>query len=222
MDWRISACLPLYSFSFLSYISAVIPLCFLDYESFNPAIPLFEGFKPYQHIAFQYSLHILTQDGQLSHYDYLAREQGNPLPELLSSMASHVPATGSVIVWNKSFEMSRNEEMARLMPQYASFLQHVNARVFDLMEIFKKQHYVHPAFKGSCSIKKVLPVLVPSLSYKDLVIQEGGSASVTWYKMLTEMPPDAKEETCNHMLPYCELDTLAMVEVYRQLHSLAA
>lgn len=109
------------------------------------------------------------------------------------------------------------------MPEYAQFLKSINARMFDLMEIFKKQYYVHPAFKGSCSIKDVLPVLVPSLSYKELAIQEGATASLTWYHMLTgQMDSVQREETCRNMLEYCKLYTLAMVEVYRELSQVAA
>jgi hypothetical protein len=39
--------------------------------------------------------------------------------------------------------------------------------------VFAKQHYVHPDFRGSTSIKAVMPVLVPQLSYDDLEIKEG-------------------------------------------------
>src|SRR5690606_23940064 len=97
----------------------------------------------------------------------------DPVPEILRTLRAELPDKGTVVVWNKGFEMGRNEEMAALVPDYAAFLQSLNARVFDLMDVFRKQYYVHPDFRGSSSIKKVLPVLVPSLSYKDLVIQEG-------------------------------------------------
>lgn len=53
-------------------------------------------------------------------------------------------------------------------------------RIIDLMEPFKKKQYVHPGFEGSASIKKVLPILIPDLSYKNLAIQEGGTASATY------------------------------------------
>lgn len=196
------------------------PLYFLDYETFFPAIPLFDGYKPYQQMVFQYSLHILRgPDQEPEHYEYLAEALENPVPSLAAKLCEDIGTEGSVIVWNKSFEMSRNKEMAELAPNHASVLLGINDRVYDLMEIFRKQLYVHPDFRGSCSIKDVLPVLVPDLSYKDLVIQEGGTASLTWYRMLTDGRNEEKRaETCDHLRKYCDLDTLAMVEIFKCLH----
>jgi hypothetical protein len=194
------------------------PLYFLDYETFAPAIPLFDGLKPYQQMPFQYSLHVIKSEGEEpEHYEYLHTGKDNPIPALVEHMKKNIGPEGSVIVWNKSFEMGRNKEMAEMFPEYASFLESVNARVFDLMDIFKNQHYVDADFKGSCSIKKVLPVIVPSLSYADLEdVQEGGIASLYWFKHIYgDSAVRARVEA--NMLKYCELDTLAMVEVWREL-----
>jgi len=198
------------------------PLYFLDYETFFPAIPLFDGYKPYQQMVFQYSLHVLREpDAEVEHYEYLADALENPAETLAQRLSGDIDSDGSVIVWNKSFEMSRNKEIAELVPAHAPFLLSINERVYDLMEIFRKQLYVHPDFRGSCSIKDVLPVLVPELSYKDLEIQEGGTASLSWYRMLTDgRSEQEKIETCSHMRKYCELDTLAMVEIFHILDSL--
>lgn len=201
--------------------TAAYPIAFLDYETFFPAVPLFDGYKPYQQMVFQYSLHVLSEDGTLQHSECLVRSLQDPVPEILRTLQAELPDKGTVVVWNKGFEMGRNEEMAASVPDYAAFLQSLNARVFDLMDVFRKQHYVHPDFRGSCSIKKVLPVLVPSLSYKDLVIQEGGTASLTWYRALTDgRNEEERLKTFEHMLAYCKLDTLAMVEVFRCLKAL--
>jgi len=103
--------------------------------------------------------------------------------------------------------------------EYASFLNSVNDRIFDLKEIFSNQHYVSAGFKGSCSIKKVLPVVIPELSYSDLEdIHEGGIASLYWYKHIYNGLDDAqKERIVRNLLEYCKLDTLAMVEIWRKL-----
>lgn len=197
------------------------PVTFLDYETFFPAVPLFDGYKPYQQMVFQYSVHVLSEDGELKHFECLARTMENPVGEIVRGLRECCPDSGTVIVWNKSFEMGRNEEMGALMPEYAQFLESLNGRTYDLMDIFRKLHYVHPDFRGSCSIKKVLPVLVPSLSYKDLEIQEGGTASLSWYRMLTDgRSKDEMEKTCTHMREYCKLDTLAMVDIFRHLKSI--
>lgn len=61
---------------------------------------------------------------------------------------------GTVFVWNKSFEETRNKEMARMYPEFADFLNDVNARMYDLEVPFKSGVYIHPDFKGKSSIKK--------------------------------------------------------------------
>jgi len=93
--------------------------------------------------------------------------------------------------------------------------------MFDLMQVFKKGYYVHKDFHGSASIKKVLPVIVPELSYTDLVIHEGGTASNRWGEMIKpETNSEIKAETYNNLLKYCELDTLAMVRILEEVRKI--
>jgi hypothetical protein len=146
---------------------------------------------------------------------------GDPAEQLLQSLQKHLPATGAVVVWNKTFETGRNNELASLVPAYAPFLESLNGRLFDLMEIFRDQLYVHPGFRSSCSIKDVLPVLVSSLSYGNLRIQDGATASATWYRMVTgDVSPEDPALWRDQMLRYCELDTFAMVEIFRHLEAI--
>ena len=93
----------------------------------------------------------------------------------------------------------------------------MNTRIFDLMKVFKRD-FLHPDFKGSASIKNVLPVLLPKLSYKDLNIQNGTMAMTEWERMVVdELEGEEREELRTALLKYCELDTFAMVEIYRYL-----
>ena len=198
------------------------PLYFLDYETFGPAVPLFDGYKPYQRIVFQYSLHIKrSPDALLEHYQYLCASIKDPTSELLGSLSKFVGEKGSLISWNKSFEMGCNKEMRERKKQHALFLKSVNDRMYDLMQCFKKGYYVHKDFKGSASIKRVLPVMVPKLSYKDLNIQEGGTASESWLKVNDpKIGQKEKDDLAKDMLAYCRLDTLAMVEILEVLKKL--
>ncbi len=196
------------------------PLYFLDYETVSSALPMFNGCTPFQQIPFQYSLHVLREpNGELEHYEYLGRDCVNPpMPELLESLKRHIGDTGSVIVWYKVFETGRNAEMGKAYPEYADFLEGVNNRVFDLMDIFSKQHYVHHDFKGSSSIKYVLPVLVPEFSYKEMDIQNGLVASIRWYDaVMGNTDEEQAQKTYEALLKYCCLDTLAMVKIYEYL-----
>jgi CRISPR/Cas system-associated exonuclease Cas4 (RecB family) len=201
--------------------SLIYPLYFLDYETISVAIPQFDGYKPYQQMVFQYSVHVTQEDGSLDHFEYVAESSNeDPAKNLLIELSKVFDKQGTIIVWNESFEVSRNKEMAELYPEHNSFIMTMlNHRVFDLMKVFSEQLYVDPRFYGSYSIKKVLPVLVPELKYDNLEIRDGGSASTSWYryhfendKTLENLSSDLKE--------YCKLDTLAMVEIYKVLFNL--
>ena len=89
----------------------------------------------------------------------------------------------------------------------------VNARLFDLMKIFKDGCYVHPDFHGSASLKAVLPVLCPHLSYTDLEIQNGEETMLKWYWLQTGEPsPEERKATEDAMKAYCGLDTLGWLK----------
>jgi hypothetical protein len=223
------------------------PLYFLDYEAYAEALPLFDGYRPYQQAVTQFSLHVVrevpsietteTPETEVEHYEYLATEPGDPARQLATKLCEVIGDTGSVVVWYKNYECSRNAELAELCPELAEQLRGINARVFDLMELFSESLYVDHRFKGSASIKKVLPVLCPELSYKELEIGEGTKAMLAWHEMVyggvsedevvagggvdgaakTEVALQKKERIKLNLLEYCKLDTWAMVEIWRKV-----
>ena len=193
----------------------VFPIYFLDYETYGTPIPLLDGYKTNQQIVFQVSVHKLQKDGTLEHFEYLAGELQGATKGLLEMLKTCVGPVGSVLVWYESFEKGRNMELAELHPEYREFLEDINKRIFDLMKIFKDD-YQHPDFHGSASIKKVLPVLLPELSYKSLDIQNGTMALSEWEKMIRGGMSDFEiQKTKENLLKYCALDTMAMVEIFK-------
>lgn len=197
----------------------VYPLYFFDYETYAPAVPLFPGFTPYQQVPFQFSLHVVKDaDSESENYEYLHDGAFDPSISIIEELKTLIGSTGSVIVWNKSFEQNINAELAERNPEHKEFLADLNSRIYDLMDIFKNQHYVHAGFKGKCSIKKVLPVLVPELSYSDLEIKEGASASQRWHDMVFgDLLPHEKEKIAKDLIDYCGLDTYAMYRIWKHL-----
>ncbi len=198
------------------------PLYFFDYEGYVSAIPAFDGFGAYEQVPFQYSLHIMEEDGSIDHREFLITEpKGDITLPLIEQMAKDMVRPGTVIAWYSSYEKQRNSKLAELHPEYKEFLEEINEKMFDLMTIFSSGNYVDPAFRGSFSIKKVLPVIVPELTYKNLHISKGDQASERWEKMIaSDTPLKEKEEIKRDLLEYCKLDTFAMVRIYEFLKTL--
>lgn len=84
-----------------------------------------------------------------------------------------------------------------------------------------RQNFYHPDFHGSSSVKVTLPVIVPDMSYYDLEIADGDSASATFaYLALGRYQSEAKREIVKrNLLDYCARDTMAMVKLHERLHS---
>lgn len=190
------------------------PVRYLDFETIAPPFPWFEKTAPYQMVPFQYSLH--RQDapgGPVTHSEYLAPADGDWRPYMTEVMLHDLGTAGSIVVYS-SFEKQRLNELAALFPALANQLKAVIARLFDLEPVFK-HGYQHPEFLGSTSIKKVLPVMVPTLSYKTLPVNNGDDAlgvfGLMRVKVMDEEVVPTKRE---QLLRYCELDTLAMVRLH--------
>jgi hypothetical protein len=183
-------------------------------------VPPLDGYKTNQHLVFQYSLHRLDKDGNLEHFEYLAEKPENATGGLIKALKEALGPTGSVLVWHDTFEKGRNKELGKLHPEMKDFFEDLNARIYDLKKVFQRD-YLHPLFKGSASIKRVLPVLLPHLSYKDLDVQDGTMAMTEWERSISEeVSKQEKEKIRENLLEYCKLDTFAMVEIYRLLRSL--
>ena len=197
------------------------PLYFIDYETCQYAIPEFAGTKPYQQIPFQYSLHIIREKGgPLEHREFLA-EAGdeNMIRTFAERMISDMPDDGSVIVYNKGFESSRNREIGEMYPDLKSEMERINSNIVDLMVPFKNRDYYMREMQGSYSIKYVLPALYPDdpeLDYHNLpVVHNGGEASDA-FLTLKEKTPEERCEIRKGLLEYCKLDTLAMVKLWEK------
>lgn len=204
------------------------PLWFLDYETFQRAVPLWDGYGPHQQIPFQYSLHRWEPGfDEPVHLEYLAEYADVDTAEaLLQQLAQDIEPLGSVVVWNRKFERDRNKEMADRFPQHADFLLDVNARMIDLGDVVNNGWWDHPAFQGSWSLKQVLPVAAPDLSYKDLEIGDGSTASERWMQCVLDSPDELSDteraDVLTALRAYCKQDTLAMYRIYQHLLGLLA
>jgi hypothetical protein len=200
--------------------SLTFPLYFLDFETINPAVPLFDNSRPYQQIPFQYSLHYKERTvSEEFHLEFLAEAAGDPRVPFLDSLLKDLGSDGDILVYNMTFEATRLKELAEAFPAYSSRIQNVLSRMKDLMVPFRQKQYYTPSMNGSYSIKSVLPALVPGMSYSDLEIGEGGTASRAFESLYAEKDEHKVNDIRRQLLVYCGTDTLAMVKIYEVLSS---
>jgi len=204
------------------YLSEVrYPVNFLDFETFQDAIPRFDGQGPYKNIPFQYSLHILYENGELEHKEFLADETEDPRLTLTQRLLEDLNDEGTIFAFHQSFEIGVINGLAQHFGQYATKLMALTGRFKDLEIPFNKLMYYHPDFHGSFSIKSVLPALFPNdpeLDYKKLDIQSGDVAMDVFPRLQEVTDPDEKESIRKSLLAYCRLDTLAMVKIWEKLN----
>lgn len=193
------------------------PIYFLDFETIMPGVPEFDHTGPFQQIPFQFSLHVQRAPGDdPEHYEFLGDGKSDPREALAHELTTRIGNEGSVLCYNKSFEVGRNKDLAKVYAPYHDQLMSLNQRTLDLMTPFQKRWYYHPEFKGSYSIKTILPILCPDLRYDKLSIREGQMAGIV-YAQLKLQDADTAAMQREHLLAYCKLDTLAMVRILEWL-----
>jgi CRISPR/Cas system-associated exonuclease Cas4 (RecB family) len=197
----------------------IYPLHFFDYEAYGSAVPKLDGLKPFEQVPFQVSIHTIQSDGSLTHFEYLGDKLEFP-KSMLEQMQAFTKMEGTFISWHASYEMGANNRMISWLPEYKQYLDYINTHMFDLEKVFISD-YIDYRFKGSSSIKKVFPILVPKLSYDQLNIQDGTMAMDTWGKIAFDsISQEEKKQIRQDLLEYCKLDSLAMVEIFNYLKTL--
>ncbi len=197
------------------------PLYFIDYETYQLAIPEIEGTRPYQQLPFQYSLHIIKEKGApIEHKEFLAEiDDPDYIRHFAESMIKDMPENGSVIIYNKSFEPARNNEIARMYPDLKDEMDRINSNIVDFLEPFKQRKYYTKEMHGSASIKAVLPALYPDdpeLDYHNLPVVHNGEEASEAFLNLKNKSKKEQKEIRHGLLVYCELDTLAMIKLWER------
>ncbi len=194
----------------------IYPIHFLDFETAGSAIPRYADTRPYQSVPFQWSNHILNEDGTLQHHEYLCNQDKDPREEFVASLLDSLGDGGTIFIYT-TYEKGIIRQLAKYLPQYHDQLNETLERFKDLCDIIRR-HYYHAKFYGSFSLKFVLPALLPDLSYDNLIIQEGNHASLEYLRMIDPATaPAEKKEIRKNLLNYCGHDTLAMVKIREEL-----
>ena len=189
------------------------PLYFADFETVNRAIPPFAGMRPYDHLPFQWSVHVQRQPGaEPEHHEFLATDASDPRREFTSSLCHALGGSGIIVVYS-SFESQRLSDLAAWLPKYAEPITAIQARLFDLLPVVR-EHTYHPAYAGSYSIKSVLPALVPEMTYDGMEVANGQAAGIAWESLVRgSLDASERDRIRKALLDYCGQDTLAMVKL---------
>jgi hypothetical protein len=160
------------------FANFVYPLNFIDFETTMVAIPFNKGRRPYEQIAFQFSHHILTEDGRSEHKtEYINRLRGHfPNFEFVRALKLALESNKGTIFryavhentvlcqihdqLQNSTESDRDELCAWIKSITEKKGEWSGPRnMVDMCEMVKRYYY-NPLTKGSNSIKKVLPAIL--------------------------------------------------------------
>ena len=191
------------------------PIRYLDFETFAPAIPRFAGTRAYDAIPFLFSVHTEHDPNTVEHIDYLHEQDDDPRPYIVERLIEALGSEGSICTYSH-YEHTVLNSLANAIPDRADELAAISARLFDLLPVVRNSIY-HPEFRGSFSIKSVLPVLVPDMGYEDLEISDGQTASILYMQALKNSAATERKQAFNDLRAYCERDTLAMVRLLQAL-----
>jgi hypothetical protein len=200
----------------------VYPIAMLDFETVQLAVPVWPGCTPQAQVPVQFSCHVIAHPGaEPVHHAWIAVGAEDPRPRIVEALVAACRDAATVMAYYAPFETTCLKRLAEWVPARAAELMAIHDRIVDLLPIVR-EHVYDPAFGGSFSIKRVLPALVPSLSYDGLTIGKGDvAAAELWRVMFTEMPDVEREYVSDALLEYCRLDTHAMVELHRALMAMS-
>ena len=185
------------------------PLHFIDFETTRVAIPFYSDSHPYELVVFQYSIHTIYEDGQVTHNEWLETGAGvYPNIDFIRNLKRDLGAdNGTVFCYSQyentvlntiagrlsDFNLSDEQELIEFIQSLTTQkiknkIVHTGDRVMIDMLRLIKQFYYHPLMKGSNSIKDVLPSVLHVSEYLKEKYQQkyiGGTNygdNMIWFK----------------------------------------
>lgn len=195
------------------------PLFYMDFETFNPAVPRYAGMRPFDNIPFQWSVHTQAKPGgRLEHHEFLGDDGGDPREAFLTSLLDVLEThEGGHIVCYSGYESTQLRSLAGWFPRHARRVEKVRSRLWDLLK-FVRAHVYHPDFSGSFSIKQVLPALVPEMSYDGMAVADGSEAGQAYNTLVKgDLGVHERRDLRKALLKYCAQDSLAMARLMERL-----
>ena len=198
------------------------PLAFLDFETVSPAIPVWNGCRPWDQVPVQFSVHVEAPGGGYAHHAWLTEGGADPRPEQAERLVAACAGAHAIVAYNSSFERGCIRLLAAAAPGLARELGLLELKLVDLLPVVRN-HVYHPKFAGSFSLKSVIPALVPEVSYADLEIRDGAAATLALWRLVFEPGQLGRRELArmrSALLAYCGRDSWATVKLLDRLRAL--
>jgi hypothetical protein len=200
------------------------PLYFLDIKAVNPAIPSYNGMKPYQ--KFPFIFYIKKQDGpgsKIEDVSFLADGKVDPRYIFLKILKDALKDTGTILVYDKTKESSILKGLAWNYPDFKSWIQGgVLNRIQDLWGVFENFHYFDIEGVLENTIKYNIPKITKTLSHDELEIKNGEYSGLLFEKMALDESISLEEKKRIRMelrkLARANVDSMVyIVDVLREL-----
>lgn len=189
-----------------------------DFETYSSMKPFSEKYTNYSQIPFSFSMDIVdTNDSVIKHSDYIIDYKENSFDELVDILVSVMPTDLPIVVYFKTFEISRLKEMQGLYPQHSEVIQKWIDNIVDLYDVFSDGGYYDTKFNNSVSLKNVYPVLCNSNQYENLAINHGDEAALQYKRVFNSKQEKDADIIVNSLMDYNRQDTLAQVEIIQIL-----
>lgn len=182
------------------------PACSLDIEVWMPAIPYYNGTRPFQQIPFLFSM-IYDENNEIKNYSYFKPIEDDLRKEFLENILLATKDFQSILMFDKSLEENVLNQLAELYPEYLKDINTFKSKIIDLAEPIKKGNYYHPDMKGNFTLKSIAPLVNQEAGFNNLDIQSGISAMYIYESLLQQNAIEA-EQIKQQLIEYCEMDAL--------------
>ena len=196
-----------------AFISEIkYPICSLDIEVWMPAIPFYQGTKPFQLVPFLFSM-IHEEQGELKKYSYIKPIEIDARKEFLESIISSTKPFASILMFDKSLEENILNQLVELFPEYRKDVVELKAKIIDLAEPIQKGNYYHPDMKGNFTLKSLAPIVNLDSGFDSLDIQSGITAMYIYESLLANENSIEQETIKQQLVDYCEMDALVTYQL---------
>jgi hypothetical protein len=192
------------------------PVHFLDFETLGLAIPRYLGTRPYQSVPFQWSDHVLHEDGRVEHLEYLCEEDKDPREEFARTLLDVLGPKGSIVTYT-TYEEGIIKGLAEEFPQYSDQTPCHTGQGQGPSRNHQKK-LLSPRIPRFVFLQSCGPALLPEMDYANLIVQEGQQAGLEYLRMIDlSTPVHEREKIREALLAYCGQDTLVMIKIREKL-----